>query len=170
MNEGARYANEDMWRRSVLQRMDENAKLLKELNMAGRITDGYVDENSHMYTVRQRNEARAIARRLLRERDEAREERYNRICCNPGSGFVRYENECADCTADWTNVSGDLMLKVNHLESDRDALARQVDELRRVLEQVEWTSSYSGWLKCPWCGGNRRHEPDCARQKALGKG
>jgi len=109
-------------------------------------------------------EARQVARRLLRERDKA-----------------NYENAALwRMYAEWGGKNAELQSQVNHLESDRDALARQVDELRKVLEQVEWVKNpfFDDEAEfCPWCeqhkptftGDPDWHTPDCARQRALGK-
>ena len=60
-----------------------------------------------------------------------------------------------------------LQSQVNHLESDRDALARQVDELRKALEMFEWDEDDY----CHWCDHWKKdgHWDHCPRQKALGK-
>ena len=107
---------------------------------------------------KERDEARSIARRLLRERDEANSD---------NAALWRMY-------AEWKAENATLQSQVNHLESDRDALARQCDELREALEQVEWERVHLPYkdevlLMCPWCGGCERHEPDCPRQRALGK-
>lgn len=50
----------------------------------------------------------------------------------------------------------------------------EANELRRVLEMVEWVIDRDyceSWIAecCPWCNGEERigHAPDCPRQAAL---
>jgi chromosome segregation ATPase len=161
------------------------------------VIDALIDDDLTHYMkacLRLRGEledAKNIARRLLRERDEA-----------------RARNKDFEVKVDT------LASQVNHLESDRDEAIRsrnmaldertaamteyvrirqELDELRaqntelkallvdvdkerlalrEALEQVEFDGNdESGYYYCLWCKSSEihGHAPDCARQRALGK-
>jgi len=149
------------------------------------------------------NSARSIARRLLRERDEARDmaERTEKNNCiyrgnlqniielneTLQSQVKRYEKYSGEARA----VMAENRLLTRTVEEQRkryDAKCAEwsaaqaessrrgaeMRELRSVIEQVEWERVQRPYVDecmfiCPWCGGNSRHEPDCQRQRALGK-
>jgi len=103
-------------------------------------------------------EARAVARRLLRERDEARvnvprmREEIGRLSVIVDQLRAKYDAKYAE----WSSLQAEC--------SRRGA---EIAELKEVLEQVEWHPR-EGY--CLWCLSFIEHAPDCPRQKALGKG
>lgn len=59
---------------------------------------------------------------------------------------------------------GELTRHIDSLRTRAEAAEAERDELRRVLEMVEW--EYDS--HCCWCRGYGYHHADCPRQKALG--
>lgn len=117
----------------------------------------------------ERDEARALARKMKRERDEweeyskkmfeenvvIRRERDATIALNTGLqaglGEVREQRDA--------NYQEVVALRTKNLE-----LLEQVKVLRETLEQVMKPDLF----ECPFCKAWVRHTRDCPRQKALG--